>query len=45
MGFSQSGGERRLTTPSTPKDRHGCSDSSTAISGVSDRVRKGYLSL
>ena len=33
-----------MMTPSTPKVRHGCRDSSIAISGVSDRSRKGYLS-
>lgn len=33
-----------MITPSTPKVRHGCRDSSIAISGVSERCRKGYLS-
>ena len=30
-------------TPSTPKLRHGWSDNSIAISGVSDLSRNGYL--
>mmetsp|Transcript_64777 Transcript_64777/g.156258 ORF Transcript_64777/g.156258 Transcript_64777/m.156258 type:complete len:270 (-) Transcript_64777:5-814(-) len=33
-----------ITTPSTPKALNGCSDSSTAISGVSERMRNGYFS-
>ena len=32
-----------MITPSTPKARHGCSESSMAISGVSERSRNGIL--
>eukprot|EP00967_Tisochrysis_lutea_P144798 scaffold270947_cov30-Tisochrysis_lutea.AAC.4 len=33
-----------MITPSTPNACHGCRLSSMAISGVSERIRKGYLS-
>jgi hypothetical protein len=36
--------EKKMT-PSGLKALHGCSDSSIAMSGVSERMRKGYLSL
>jgi len=35
--------EKKMT-PSGWKARHGCSDSSMAMSGVSDRWRKGMVS-
>ena len=34
-----------IMTPSVPKARKGCRESSIAISGVSERLRKGYLLL
>ena len=33
-----------MMTPSTPNDRQGCKDNSMAMSGVSERCRKGYFS-
>ena len=33
-----------MMMPSTPKALQGCRESSTAISGVSERMRNGYLS-